>query len=158
MRAAQSHLAYPRCRVCRDQSKLLHYTAIHMQPWQPTPRRYSYQRNPAGHVWFDLERAADAAHYQLFTAARPSAQYGSYKRGMLLKSNLHRQRLKTFTLADLLTLEFRQQPHEQVEGVCCPEALAYIPAEDLPWVLDTLFDVHVVRCKYRFLRQPLRPH
>ena len=42
-----------------NQSKLLHYTAIHMQPWQPTPHRYSYQRNPAGHVWFDLERAAD---------------------------------------------------------------------------------------------------
>ena len=46
-----------------------------MQPWQPMPRRYSYQRNPAGHVWFDFERAADAAHYQVFTAEHPSAQY-----------------------------------------------------------------------------------
>ena len=56
-------------------SKLLHYTAIHMQPWQPIPHRYAYQRNPAGQVWFDLERAADAAAYQVFTSAHPSQQY-----------------------------------------------------------------------------------
>lgn len=56
-------------------SKLLHYTAIHMQPWRPTPQRYAYQRNPVAHVWFNLERAADAVGYQVFTSARPSAQY-----------------------------------------------------------------------------------
>jgi hypothetical protein len=56
-------------------SKLLHYTAIHMQPWRPFPRRYAYQRNPVAHVWFDLERAAAAAGYQVFHRARPSAQY-----------------------------------------------------------------------------------
>jgi mitochondrial fission protein ELM1 len=56
-------------------SKHLHYTAIHIQPWQPFPRRYAYQRNPVGHVWSDLERAADAAGYEVFRAERPSAQY-----------------------------------------------------------------------------------
>lgn len=56
-------------------SKLLHYTAIHMQPWRPSPQRYAYQRNPVEHVWFDLERAADAAGYQVFCAARPSTGY-----------------------------------------------------------------------------------
>ena len=56
-------------------SKLLHYTAIHMQPWQPTPQRYAYQHNPVGQVWVALERAADAAAYQVFTAAHPSQQY-----------------------------------------------------------------------------------
>ena len=56
-------------------SKLLHYTAIHMQPWRPTPRRYVYQWNPVGQVWFDMERAASVAGYQVFTSARPSAQY-----------------------------------------------------------------------------------
>lgn len=56
-------------------SKLLHYTAIHLQPWRPTPQRYVYQRNPVGQVWFDMERAANVAGYQVFTSARPSAQY-----------------------------------------------------------------------------------
>lgn len=56
-------------------TKLLHYTTIHTQPWQPFPRRYAYQRNPVARVWVDLERAADAAGYQVFTAARPSAAY-----------------------------------------------------------------------------------
>lgn len=56
-------------------SGLLHYTAIHLQPWQPTPRRYAYQRNPVAHVWFDLERSADAAGYLVFTADRPSSPY-----------------------------------------------------------------------------------
>src|SRR5262249_39494160 len=36
-----------------NRSKLLHYTAIHMQPWQPFPQRYAYQRNPSAQVWFD---------------------------------------------------------------------------------------------------------
>jgi uncharacterized protein len=57
------------------QSKLIHYTAIHAQPWRPFPQRYAYQRNPVAHVWFDLERSADAASYQVFTAESPSAQY-----------------------------------------------------------------------------------
>lgn len=56
-------------------SKLLHYTAIHMQPWQPFPRRYAYQRNPAGQVWVDMEHAANAAGYQVFSVSYPSAQY-----------------------------------------------------------------------------------
>jgi len=56
-------------------SKLLHYTAIHMQPWRPFPRRYAYQHNPVAHVWFELERAAETAGYQIFTSARPSPHY-----------------------------------------------------------------------------------
>ena len=134
-----------------NQSKLLHYTAIHMQPWQPTPRRYSYQRNPAGQVWFDLEDAANAAHYQVFTAARPSAQYhelqtridrpstAPHENQGATEEQLSQPETKTFTLADLLTPDFTKQPQEQVECVHCPEALAYIPPEDIPWILDTLF-------------------
>ena len=50
-------------------SKVLHYTTIHAQPWQPFPERYAYQRNPVAHVWFELERAADQAGYH--TAGAP---------------------------------------------------------------------------------------
>ncbi len=52
-------------------SKVLHYTTIHAQPWQPFPERYAYQRNPVAHVWFDLERAADRAGYHLPGAPPP---------------------------------------------------------------------------------------
>lgn len=56
-------------------SKVLHFTTIHTQPWQPFPERFVYQRNPVGHVWLDLEHAADVAGYEVFSADRPSAEY-----------------------------------------------------------------------------------
>ena len=58
------------------QSKLLHYTTLHLQPWRPFPRQFVYQTNPVGHVWQALERAADAAGYLPFTQARPGDAYG----------------------------------------------------------------------------------
>ncbi len=58
-----------------QRSKLLHYTTIHAQPWQPFPQRFAYQHNPIGHVWFDLEQAANEAGYQVFQAQQPSTQY-----------------------------------------------------------------------------------
>ena len=56
-------------------SKLLHYTALHMQPWRPFPGRFVYLHNPVGQVWFDLERSADAAGYQTFDFDRPTAYF-----------------------------------------------------------------------------------
>lgn len=56
-------------------SRLLHFTTIHWQPWQPFPDRYVYQHNPVGHVWHELERSADAAGYQVFDFNLPSAGY-----------------------------------------------------------------------------------
>ena len=56
-------------------SKVLHFTTIHAQPWQPFPERYAYQRNPVAHVWFGLERGATEAGYHHFSAEQPSEQY-----------------------------------------------------------------------------------
>ncbi len=56
-------------------SKLIHYTVLHTQPWQPLPRRFVYRRNPVGEVWHNLERSADNAGYYVFSAVRPSGQY-----------------------------------------------------------------------------------
>jgi len=56
-------------------SKVLHYTALHLQPWRPFPRQFVYQTNPIGHVWLGLEQTADAAGYRPFTAAKPSDHY-----------------------------------------------------------------------------------
>jgi len=59
------------------QSRLIHYTILHTQPWMPLPDQYVYQRNPQGHVWLALEREADAAGFQLFGPDRPSARLRS---------------------------------------------------------------------------------
>lgn len=56
-------------------SRLLHYTCLHTQPWQPFPNRYAYQPNPVGHLWLELERSANEAGYQLFVRHSPSAGY-----------------------------------------------------------------------------------
>lgn len=46
-------------------SKLIHYTKLKTQPWQPLPHLYDYRIAPEGQVWIDLEREADAAGYQV---------------------------------------------------------------------------------------------
>ena len=46
-------------------SKLIHYTKLKTQPWQPFPTLYDYRIAPEGQVWLDLERAADAAVYRV---------------------------------------------------------------------------------------------
>lgn len=71
-----------------ERSKLLHYTALHMQPWQPFPKRFVYQRNPVGRVWFDLKQSADAAGYQIHGFDRPSPFYADLVERM---RSLHRR-------------------------------------------------------------------
>jgi hypothetical protein len=57
------------------QSRLLHYTTLHLQPWQPFPGQYSYHPHPLAEIWLELERAAEAEGYHVFTRARPSARF-----------------------------------------------------------------------------------
>ncbi|MEQ8355232.1 MAG: hypothetical protein RH942_06810 [Kiloniellaceae bacterium] len=56
-------------------SKLLHFTTLQMQPWRPFPKVLKYRDNPNGEVWFEMERAADAAGFTLFTEENPSRRY-----------------------------------------------------------------------------------
>ena len=56
-------------------SKLLHYTTLHTQPWRPFPAQLVYQENAHADLWHDLEREADAAGFEPFTRARPSARF-----------------------------------------------------------------------------------
>ncbi len=51
---------------------VLHYTALHRQPWHPFPELFVYQANPAADVWFDLEQGANEAGFRVFSARRPS--------------------------------------------------------------------------------------
>jgi mitochondrial fission protein ELM1 len=57
------------------QSKCLHYTTLHTQPWRPFPKRFVYQASPHAAPWLALEAEADARGYRVFTRERPSARY-----------------------------------------------------------------------------------
>jgi mitochondrial fission protein ELM1 len=136
-------------------SHLLHYTAIHMQPWQPFPRRYAYQRHPCGQVWLDLERSADAAGYQVFHATRPSAQFEKLR--AQLQTHPSPRSLTTGThnvskdLQELITATGAQtireyglhtlleKPATPCDAVVCMDVLEYVPDEDVPWVMAELF-------------------
>lgn len=58
-----------------SESKCIHYTTLHTQPWEPFPGQLKYSESPVAQVWRDLEKAADAARYLIYTKARPSARF-----------------------------------------------------------------------------------
>ena len=57
------------------QSGVLHYTALHKQPWHPFPKLFVYHANQAGDVWFDLEQSANDAGFQVFSRENPSQAF-----------------------------------------------------------------------------------
>jgi len=58
-----------------DKSKCLHFTALHTQPWCPTPEQYSYHGHPLADLWYALEDEADADGFTIFSAKHPSQRY-----------------------------------------------------------------------------------
>jgi hypothetical protein len=56
-------------------SKVLHYTALHTQPWHPFPHKFVYQESPVGKVWAELEHRANNAGFQMFSRTKPSSQF-----------------------------------------------------------------------------------
>jgi len=61
-------------------TKLLHYTTLHTQPWRPFPERFVYRDHPQGELWFERERDADRAGFQLFTRERPGPGWDAARR------------------------------------------------------------------------------
>jgi mitochondrial fission protein ELM1 len=57
------------------QSKCVHFTTLHLQPWRPFPERFVYREHPHRELWFELEEEADAAGFQLFDRAHPSQRW-----------------------------------------------------------------------------------
>ena len=53
-------------------SMCLHFTALHTQPWRPSPDQYSYHPHPLAELWHGLEREAEEAGFMAFTRERPS--------------------------------------------------------------------------------------
>lgn len=79
-------------------SHLLHYTALHTQPWRPFPRQFAYQASREGSVWHNLERSANEAGFEVFTAGHPSHHF------LTLKDWINRAREGSFAAKQAATL------------------------------------------------------
>ena len=69
-------------------SKVLHYTALHTQPWHPFPQNFAYQESPVGYVWHELEEAAHDTGFQLFSRTQPSSQFALFVHMVSKKTDL----------------------------------------------------------------------
>ncbi len=143
----------------RGQSKFQHWTTLHTQPWRPLPNRFAYQPNRTGDLWFDLERSADAAGFQVFRADAPSPAYHALferLREAPPSPNSRRPRavddeaarrlerdLQAGGNGSLLELRLGDDPvaalEKRSDGIFCCGLLEYLPDEDAPWVIDRIF-------------------
>jgi mitochondrial fission protein ELM1 len=148
------------------QTKCLHYTALHQQPWQPFPDDYSYHPNPLAYVWHDLERSADAAGYELFSAERPSPGFTRLAQGNRsrpqpgplpvaaagLLGTLGVQQAVAVTLQDGvpavpgievravdLAWDSAALASQRADAALAIDVLDRIPPADIGWLLDGLF-------------------
>ncbi len=149
-------------------SRLLHFTALHTQPWQPTPDQYSYRPHPLGEVWHRLKRAADAQGYTVFTSERPSPAFrvqlarhrmtgappgpapgwsGSAQRKLGSSNPRDCLQITIGPVADdgharckrSIDLAAQPWPEETADTVMAHHLLEHLPPEDVPWVLHDLF-------------------
>lgn len=150
-----------------ERSGVLHFTTLHLQPWQPTPEDYAYQPHPLGEVWFGLEREAEAACAQVFRADRPSRAFRARAAAPDVPApdvpapDVSAQAARF--LADCggpsqLHVAFRHRPPatwtgasrdlavtpaaslgEPVDAVAATGLIRDLPSPDVRWVLDQLF-------------------
>jgi len=143
------------------ESRLLHYTALHLQPWHPTPEQYSYHHHPLGEIWLRLEREADQQGYEVFTRECPSElfrhDWPRFAEASAIASLASLTPvLQAFGIERAAALglsEDRTQGALRLEplhlgrtgpgapAVLVPEGtLDRLPVTDMPWLLDTLFE------------------
>jgi len=106
----------------RGECGVLHYTALHRQPWHPFPQLFVYQPNEAADVWADLEQSANDSGYQVFSEANPSQTYQA------LRSELVSAQQQASASAS----------HESGWPQLL-ESLEFLPDDDIPWMLEKLF-------------------
>ncbi len=58
-----------------EETKCLHYTTLHTQPWRPFPDQLRYFPTPLSEIWLQLEHEADANGFTLFTKEHPSQRF-----------------------------------------------------------------------------------
>ena len=149
-------------------SKLVHFTTIHTQPWQPFPEIFVYQPNPVAEVWLALEREAIAAGFHVFTAAQPSPRFAALQARAAderpapsaVDDGPMRAALRQADVRTLLVCSAAATPDSSTaapavtradlyrldtlrpsawDAVVCRDGLEQLPLEDVPWVVDTLF-------------------
>ncbi|SEI76480.1 hypothetical protein SAMN04244579_01930 [Azotobacter beijerinckii] len=145
------------------QSRLLHYTSLPLQPWRPRPERYSYHIDPRAELFHSLELAADREGFEVHTLAQPSPGFlpacaRLAKAPAAPASELCRQlpesaRLQWALVGAWSTTDAGGQPaaHWSMEAlrredlpqqdVIAANGLEHLPVEDLPWLLDRLFQL-----------------
>jgi len=152
----------------RGRTKLLHYTTLHTQPWWPDPARFIYQEHPLADLWHELERSADAAGYQQFTASRPSKAFWSMR--AQAPSDPRPDDVDAFvseltsatSSTDVRTVDaFDEIATARANGMVCSSGLEFVPEDDVPWLLDELFRaadrytlVRIDSARLRELRPP----
>jgi mitochondrial fission protein ELM1 len=149
-------------------SHLIHFTVLQTQPWRPLPERFVYQPNPVAPIWESLERDADSAGFQAFTAQRPSARFADIVAHAAAKPVLPGASARDawrglaavvgrsdianlihYTLGDTVPdaaarpcnplVDGRDAQPREASGVLCSRLLEYLPDEDVPWMLDEMF-------------------
>ena len=143
------------------ESKLLHFTTLYKQPWQPFPDFYDYDENENAAVWHDLEAEANAAGYLPFTKDAPSAAWregaeavaGSREESHVGPVAKLIAATGAKTLLDYcgggrdrpewhgvtVTAGGPDDPVEPVDGVVAAHVLERFSEQDIPWLLDDMF-------------------
>jgi hypothetical protein len=111
------------------QSRLVHFTTLHTQPWQPFPGQFVYYPNPTDSLWPELEAEALASDFMPVSATRPSRDWPQVK----LKLSSRRD-------GDAIQAMLSASRHErQQAAITVRDWLTEVPDADLPWVLSRLF-------------------
>jgi len=144
------------------ESRLLHYTALHLQPWRPTPGQYSYHIHPNAECFHSLEQAANREGYEIYTGERPSPGFPAACERLsgaaaLLSDEVGEQALASgaahlallgswdgmgaaavlpTTCWSFEVLRRRDLPRQDAVAAT---GFEHLPAEDIPWLLDRLF-------------------
>lgn len=148
-------------------SGVLHYTALHLQPWQPAPTAYSYHSNPLAEVWEELQRAADDDDFEVFSEDVPSPWFAAARQALgqhraagrpagdgvvaLARERGVRELLwcgprgmaevpSPLAVTAVRPWDFcaGEWPGVPADMVAVRGVLEHLPAEDVPWVLDAL--------------------
>lgn len=57
------------------ESKCIHFTTLHTQPWKPFEDILRYGESPVAGAWRRLEQEADSSRFLVFTKENPSVEY-----------------------------------------------------------------------------------
>lgn len=139
------------------ESKLIHFTTLHTQPWRPFPERFAYRAGPGADRWFEIEARADAERFEVFSFDRPSqavrdladaeaplarATKGDRQMLRMLATLTPGDRvleLEDARLRDWLVTEPSQDAPSH-DGLLVPAGIEALPDTDQAWAIRRLFE------------------